>query len=58
MGECSWLQAEDAASQALYQNPKLLKARYRRGLARKEQGDYVIAIGGTSGYGVLCFGSI
>ncbi|KAH9946733.1 hypothetical protein B0H21DRAFT_387638 [Amylocystis lapponica] len=35
-----WTAAESAASRALQYDPKNVKARFRRGLARKEAGDY------------------
>ncbi|KAG6916896.1 hypothetical protein DXG01_004729 [Tephrocybe rancida] len=37
-------EAEDAALEALVRDPKMLKARYRRGLARKESGQYTAAL--------------
>ncbi|OCH91987.1 hypothetical protein OBBRIDRAFT_833801 [Obba rivulosa] len=39
-----WGLAESAASRALHCEPTNIKARYRRGLALKEQGDYLRAI--------------
>ncbi|KAG5721401.1 RNA polymerase II-associated protein 3 [Termitomyces sp. T112] len=36
--------AEDAATEALELDPKIIKARYRRGLARKESGQYRAAL--------------
>lgn len=44
---CSYRQAEEAATTALFHDPKLLKARYRRGLARKGQNHLKAAIPGS-----------
>ncbi|KAG6861781.1 hypothetical protein C0995_012285 [Termitomyces sp. Mi166 len=37
-------EAQDAATEALVLDPKMVKARYRRGLARKESGQYRAAL--------------
>ena len=44
---CRYTEAEGAASTALRRDPKLLKARYRRALARKGQGNYAGALIGS-----------
>lgn len=43
-----WDQADVAATWALHRDPKLVKARYRRGLARKEMGNFVFALNGPT----------
>jgi hypothetical protein len=42
-----WSQAEEAADQALFLAPRLTKARFRRGVARKGQRRYEVAIKGA-----------
>lgn len=44
----SWEEAEIAASHALKRDPKLVKARYRKALAKRGQGKYREALRRTS----------
>lgn len=43
---CSYREAVSAADRAILHEPKNIKARYRRGLAKKAQGVYADAIEG------------
>lgn len=50
----SFEQAESAADRALSFDPQMIKAHFRRGLARREIGEYVDAILGKASLSKAC----